>query len=151
TQWDVVVRSLNAFAQSAGLPPEEAQNFVDYWSNNLKESNQTGLYHYDSQSKTPYTSEEFAQLQRDGVFPSELTPDKQPAIVADCHNGRAALAEPVFRITTTAYADDASPAGDDWSNDSSFSPTGQPANSITAGDDWYTDPSFSSSGLRSGG
>src|SRR5262249_34848519 len=91
TQWDVVVRSLHSFAQAASLPSEEEQSFVDHWSEVLKQNNETGLYHYDSNGKTPFSDEEFAKGLSDQKFSSELSPDMQPEIVQDLRDRQAAV------------------------------------------------------------
>lgn len=86
TQWDVVQRSLAAFAERSGLPPEEQKRFIADWTNKLRAGGETSLYDYTTAGKQPISAAEFAAYKASGEFPSYLTPDRQPAIVADLQN-----------------------------------------------------------------
>lgn len=101
TQWDVVVRSLRAFA-AAGLPEDEQRRFVADWSDKLQRAGETTLYHYDAVSgRRPLNDAEFAATKQTHIFGSELTADKQPQIIADLQRRvRDIYGEATVRIET---------------------------------------------------
>lgn len=95
---DVVIRSYQMIAEAAGLPPEVAKNFGDYWR---AQSGQLEMYHYTAAGKEVVTAEEFTGMQQSGVHTMHLRPEWQPSVVSELRGWLETMGSPADVVVTS--------------------------------------------------